>query len=83
MDAGSYAISDVRFQEPSYYVIEAVNSFGKSGYSNEVSSRPNKVPGLQAILNEEDESIALTWSDAQEGVTYHVYYTGPDGAGHV
>lgn len=81
VDAGSYAISDVRFQEPSYYVIEAVNSFGKSGYSNEVSSRPNKVSGLQAILNEEDESIALTWSDAQEGVTYHVYYTGPDGAG--
>lgn len=81
VDAGSYAISDVRFQEPSYYVIEAVNSFGKSGYSNEVSSRPNKVSGLQAILNEEDESIALTWSDSQEGVTYHVYYTGPDGAG--
>lgn len=81
VDAGSYAITDVRFQEPSYYVIEAVNSFGKSGYSNEVSSRPNKVSGLQAILNEEDESIALTWSDAQEGVTYHVYYTGPDGAG--
>lgn len=81
VDSGSYAISDVRVQEPSYYVIEAVNSFGKSGYSNEVSSRPNKVSGLQAILNEEDESIALTWSDAQEGITYHVYYTGPDGAG--
>lgn len=81
VNAGSYAISDVRVQEPYYYVIEAVNSLGKSGYSNEVSNRPNKVLGLQAILNEEDESIALTWSDAQEDVTYHVYYTGPDGVG--
>lgn len=77
--SGSYATSDVRFQETAYYVVEAVNSFGKSGYSNEVSSRPNKISGLQAILNEEDESIGLTWTDVQEGVIYHVYYIGPDG----
>lgn len=79
VETGSYATSDVRFQETAYYVVEAVNSFGKSGYSNEVSSRPNKISGLQAILNEEDESIGLTWTDVQEGVIYHVYYIGPDG----
>lgn len=79
VESGSYATSDVRFQETAYYVVEAVNSFGKSGYSNEVSSRPNKISGLQAILNEEDESIGLTWTDVQEGVIYHVYYIGPDG----
>ncbi|MBU5349330.1 S-layer homology domain-containing protein [Paenibacillus lautus] len=77
--SGSYVTSDVRFQETAYYVVEAVNSFGKSGYSNEVSSRPNKISDLQAILNEEDESIGLTWSDVQEGINYHVYYIGPDG----
>lgn len=78
--SGSYVTSDVRFQETAYYVVEGVNSFGKSGYSNEVSSRPNKISGLQAILHEEDESIGLTWTDVQEGVIYHVYYIGPDGA---
>ncbi|GIP00029.1 hypothetical protein J14TS5_51140 [Paenibacillus lautus] len=77
--SGSYVTSDVRFQETVYYVVEAVNSFGKSSYSNEVSSRPNKISGLQAILNEEDESIGLTWTDTQEGINYHVYYIGPDG----
>ncbi|PJN49058.1 hypothetical protein PAEVO_57670 [Paenibacillus sp. GM2FR] len=77
--SGAYVTSDVRFQETAYYVVEAVNSVGKSGYSNEVSSRPNKISDLQAILHEEDESIGLIWSDAQEGINYHVYYIGPDG----
>lgn len=77
--SGAYVTSDVRFRETVYYVVEAVNSFGKSSYSNEVSSRPNKISGLQAILNEEDESIGLTWMDTQEGINYHVYYIGPDG----
>ncbi|MEJ9218472.1 S-layer homology domain-containing protein [Paenibacillus glucanolyticus] len=80
VEAGSYVILNATHQEPTFYVIEAVNRIGKSGYSSEVSSRPNKVSGLQAILNEEEESISLTWSDAQEGVKYNVYYIGPDGS---
>ena len=39
VDAGSYAITDVRFQEPSYYVIEGCKAASaRSGYSNEVSA---------------------------------------------
>lgn len=80
VEAGSYITLHASHQEPTYYVVEAVNRVGKSSYSNEVSSRPNKVSGLQAILNEEEESISLTWSDTQEDVKYNVYYIGPDGS---
>lgn len=79
VSTGAYTVREMRYHEPTFYVVEAVNSMGKSGYSNEVSSSPNKVTGLKAILNEEDESIRLTWSDSQEGMKYHIYYVRPDG----
>jgi len=79
VSTGAYTVREMRYHEPTFYVVEAVNNMGKSGYSNEVSSSPNKVTGLKAILNEEDESIRLTWSDSQEGMEYHIYYVRPDG----
>lgn len=79
VSTGAYTISNMRRYEPTFYVVEAVNGLGKSGYSNEVSSSPNKVTGLKAMLNEDDESIRLTWTDPQEGMEYHIYYVGPDG----
>ncbi|GAB6927507.1 hypothetical protein JCM10914A_14900 [Paenibacillus sp. JCM 10914] len=79
LNAGSFLITDVFQSEETFYVVEAVNSAGKSHFSNEVSNRPHKVSSLQAILNEEEESINLTWSDSQVDVHYNVYYISPDG----
>src|SRR5581483_1464721 len=61
-----------------YYAVEAPNSTGTSGFSNEVKASPVGTPGSPSSLTAAPGSpgVALTWKVGKYATTTYIIYRG-------
>ncbi len=64
-----------------YYVVTAINSYGESGESTEVSARPGQPPspptGVSAPAG--DRQVAITWGSVSGATSYNIYWSTAPG----